>query len=154
MADVRVLGVEETAEAGRLLHDFNTEYDDVTPGPEALATRLSEVIGSGGTSVLVVQEEGAVLGLAVARFRPSLWSRADECYLAELYVVPSRRGAGLGTVLLTATVEHARERGADFIDLATSVDDLAACALYEKLGFSAHEGGPTGPLARHYERGL
>ena len=35
-------------------------------------------------------------GVAVLRFRPSLWSLVDECYLAELYVVPGRRGGGLG----------------------------------------------------------
>ena len=35
-------------------------------------------------------------GLAVLRFRPSLWSEGLECYLAELYVVPRLRGRGWG----------------------------------------------------------
>ena len=39
---------------------------------------------------------GRPRGVAVLRFRPSLWSQVDECYLAELYVVPGRRGSGLG----------------------------------------------------------
>ena len=35
------VGAEALRVAGRLLHDFNTEYDDVTPGAAALADRLA-----------------------------------------------------------------------------------------------------------------
>ena len=141
--------------AGRLLHDFNTEYDDPTPGADALAERLAELVADGGTEVLLVggADTDAADGVAVLRFRPSLWSRADECYLAELYVVPGRRGGGLGRVLLRACLERAVARGCDFIDLATSEDDVAARHLYEAEGFSRTE-GEGGPLTFHYEREL
>ena len=62
---------------------------------------------------------------------PSLWSEANECYLAELYVVPGRRGGGLGRVLLRACIDRAVARRCDLIDLATSEDDVAARHLYE-----------------------
>src|SRR4051794_17672744 len=87
------------AAVGRLLHDFNVEYDDPTPEPQALAVRLGELIGSGETVVLLghlEEEPSGPHGLAVLRFRPALWSTGLECYLAELYVVPARRGQGLG----------------------------------------------------------
>ena len=87
------------------------------------------------------------------RFRPSLWNSADECYLAELYVVPARRGDGLGRSLLRACVDRARERGCDLVDLSTSEDDVAARHLYESEGFRRTE-GDGGPLAFHYEREL
>src|SRR5919108_1805002 len=38
---------------GRLLHDFNTEYNDVTPGPRALAERVRELFDHGDTVVLL-----------------------------------------------------------------------------------------------------
>ncbi len=141
--------------AGRLLHDFNTEYDDPTPGPAALATRLELLVGDGSTEVLLVGLGGATgaEGVAVLRYRPSLWSAADECYLAELYVVPGRRGSGLGRTLLRACVERAVARGCDFIDLSTSEDDVAARHLYEAEGFHRTE-GEGGPLTFHYEREL
>lgn len=91
--------------------------------------------------------------MAVLRFRPSLWSLADECYLAELYVVPARRGGGLGRVLLRACVDRAVARGCDFIDLSTTEDDVVARHLYESEGFRRTE-GDGGPLAFHYERDL
>ena len=88
------------------------------------------------------------------RFRPSLWSEALECYLAELYVVPERRGRGLGRALMDAAIEHARRRGAGHMDLGTSEDDVAARRLYESLGFTNREGRPDGPVMYFYEREL
>jgi predicted N-acetyltransferase YhbS len=67
-----------------------------------------------------------------------------ECYLAELYVVPGRRGQGLGRALMEAAIELARREGATHMDLGASEDDVAARALYERLGFSNREAGPTG----------
>lgn len=148
-------GRRALAVAGQLLHDFNTEYDEPSPGASALAARLVSLVrhsGSGGnaTEVLLV---GDAEGVAVLRFRPSLWSLADECYVAELYVVPARRGSGLGRVLLRACVDRAIARGCDFVDLATSEDDVAARHLYESEGFRRTE-GEDGPLTFHYEHEL
>jgi ribosomal protein S18 acetylase RimI-like enzyme len=137
---------------GRLLHDFNTEFDDITPGPDALAQRVRELITSGETIVLLAGSGPD--GLAVLRFRPALWTSGLECYLAELYVVPDRRGQGLGRALMEMALAVARERGADSMDLGTSDDDLAARALYESLGFSNREGKPDGPVNYFYEREL
>ncbi|MFL6168614.1 MAG: GNAT family N-acetyltransferase, partial [Ornithinibacter sp.] len=92
-------------------------------------------------------------GVSLLRFRPALWTEALECYLAELYVVPARRGDGLGRALLRACIDRARGRGCDFIDLSTSEDDVAARHLYESHGFRRTE-GDGGPLAFHYEREL
>jgi ribosomal protein S18 acetylase RimI-like enzyme len=91
---------------------------------------------------------------AELRFRPSLYTGALDAYLEELYVVPERRGHGLGRALLEAAMQHARERGAAHIDLGTSEDDVAARALYENAGFTNREGGPDGPSMLYYERDL
>jgi ribosomal protein S18 acetylase RimI-like enzyme len=148
------VGAEALALAGRLLHAFNTEYDDPSPGAAALADRLEQLVADGATEVLLLGEaDGLADGVAVLRFRPSLWSLADECYLAELYVVPRSRGSGLGRTLLRACVDRAVRRGCDFIDLSTSEDDVAARHLYEAEGFRRTE-GEGGPLAFHYERDL
>jgi ribosomal protein S18 acetylase RimI-like enzyme len=147
---------------GRLLHDFNREFDQPTPPPDALAARIAELTEAGEIDVLLV-EDGPVSdrpgsdrpdGLAAMRFRPSIWSPALECYLAELYVVPARRGRGLGRRLMLAAIEFARSRGADYMDLGTSEDDVAARALYESLGFVNREGKPDGPVMYYYEREL
>ena len=154
MADalVRRAGLEDAEAIGLLLHDFNVEFEDVTPGPERLAERMRELIETGDTAV-VIGGHGPD-GLAVLRFSPAIWTDGLECYLAELYVAPSRRGRGLGRALMDAALNLARERGADYIYLATSEDDEVARALYERMGFSNREGKPDGPVMFVYEREL
>ena len=149
---VRRAGVEDAEAIGRLLHDFNTEYDDYTPGPEAVGKRIGELLASGDVTVLLAG--AGPDGLALLRFRPSLWSETLDCYLEELYVVPDRRGQGLGQALMEAAMATAREHGAAHMDLGTAETDTAARGLYEKLGFSNREGKPDGPLNYFYEREL
>ena len=149
---VRRAEVADAGDVGRLLHDFNTEYDDYTPGPEAMAKRIGELLASGDVTVLIGGEGPD--GLAVLRFRPSLWSETLDCYLEELYVVPDRRGRGLGQALMEAAMETAREKGAAHMDLGTAEADTSALGLYEKLGFTNREGSPDGPVMLFYEREL
>ena len=103
------------------------------------------VLRRGGEAKVLLLGSGPD-GLAVLRFRPAIFTEALECYLAELYVAPDRRGQGLGRRLLEAAIELAREEGATHMDLSTSEADVAARALYESLGFSNREGRRDGPI--------
>jgi ribosomal protein S18 acetylase RimI-like enzyme len=142
------------AAAARLLHDFNVEYDDPAPPPEVLAARLSQLLPAGDLTVLLARDpEGTPVGVAVLRSSPSIWSEANETYVAELYVVPGRRGQGFGRELITATTDAARAGGADYAFLVTSEDDTRAQRLYEAAGFRRTE-GEGGPLMLAYERDL
>jgi ribosomal protein S18 acetylase RimI-like enzyme len=110
------------------------------------------LLAGGDTDVLLIGAPPR--GLAVLRFREAIWEEALECYLAELYVVPERRGRGLGRALLEAAIARARARGATHIELGTAETDLAARTLYESLGFSNREGKRDGPVNYYYERDL
>jgi ribosomal protein S18 acetylase RimI-like enzyme len=150
--EVRQAGVDDAEAVGRMLHDFNSEYDDFTPGPETMGKRIAELLESGDVTVLI--GGAGPDGLALLRFRPSLWSESLDCYLEELYVVPDLRGRGLGQALMEAAIETARAEGAGYMDLGTAETDTAARGLYEKLGFSNTEGKPGGPVNYFYEREL
>jgi ribosomal protein S18 acetylase RimI-like enzyme len=149
---IRLAEAADAEDIGRLLHDFNSEFGDATPGPAALAERVRELLTEEEITVLLAGTGPD--GLAVLRFRPAIWTRGLECYLAELYVVPARRRQGLGRALMEAAMEIARRQGADQMELGTSEDDVGARALYESLGFSNREGKPDGPLSYFYEREL
>lgn len=144
----------DVAAAAQLLHDFNVEYDEPAPPPDELAARLSELLAGNQVTVLIAREEtGAAVGVAVMRVQPSVWSRASEAYLAELYVVPGRRGQGHGRDLITQAMRVAREQGADYALVVTSEEDELAQRLYEAAGFRRTE-GEGGPLMLAYEREL
>lgn len=149
---VRIAQSADAQAIGRLLHDFNTEYGDLTPGPERLAERIAELLTEGDTAVLLAGRGPD--GLAVLRFRRSIWTPGLECYLAELYVVPAKRRRGLGRALMLAAIEHARQQGADYMDLNTADTDTAARSLYESLGFISTEGKAGAPQNYYYEREL
>lgn len=152
---VRIAGVQDMDAAGRLLFDFNTEFDEPAPSPAALAGRLRELIEGGDTVVHVVGDDPAGPdGIAVLRFRAAIWSSGMECYLAELYVVPSRRGHGLGRALMEAAIREARQRGAGTMEIGVDEPDTAARRLYESLGFTNRTGGKDGPVMYVYEREL
>ena len=154
----RDIHVVRRADAGdapavaRLLHDFNREFDEPTPEVGELAVRMAELLDGGDTVVLLVGDGPD--GLAVLRFRAAIWSSGLECYLAELYVVPDRRGQGLGRALMEAAIRQARARGADTMDIGVDEPDLAARRLYESLGFTNRSGGADGDVMYVYEREL
>ena len=149
---VRLADADDAAVVGRLLHDFNREFDEPTPAPSILAERLRQLIEGGETTVLLGGDGPD--GLAVLRFRAAIWSDGLECYLAELYVAPARRGRGLGRALMEAALSEARGQGADTMDIGVDEPDLAARRLYESLGFTNRVGGAGGPLMYVYERNL
>ena len=148
---IRIADRTDADAIGRLLYAFNREFDEPTPEPPALAERMRQLLDGGDTLVLLAGDGPD--GLAVLRFRASIWSDGLECYLAELYIAPARRGQGLGRQLMEAVLRAARDRGADTMDIGVDEPDVAARRLYESLGFSNRSDG-DGPLMYVYEREL
>ncbi len=138
----------------RLLHDFQEEFDEPSPGVEALTGRYEELIRNRDMTVLLAGDGPD--GFAQIRYRPWVYSAGPNAhsYLEELYVVPGLRGNGIGRALVEAAIETARGEGATHMELGTSEDDRAARALYESVGFFNREGRPDGPVMYFYEREL
>ena len=147
-------GPDSVADAARLLHDFNAEYDEPAPDPALLAPRLRDLIRDGRVCVLLARDPaGAAVGVAAMRVQPSIIGLASEAYLAELYVVPDRRGQGHGRALITEAMRVARDQGADYAFLITSEEDRLAQRLYDAAGFRTTE-GVGGPRMIAYEKDL
>jgi ribosomal protein S18 acetylase RimI-like enzyme len=151
---IRAARIDDAGAVARLLRDFNAEYDDPAPGQEEMAERIRVLLAHGDTIILVAGEPPCALSLT--RFRPGLWSPKLESYLAELYVVPDRRGQGIGRALMEETMAMARAQGADTMELGTGEGDVSARRLYESLGFTNTEHGPGGveTVSFFYEREL
>jgi GNAT superfamily N-acetyltransferase len=150
--EIRRASAEDAAPVAQLLHDFNTEYEDFTPGVTALTERLAELLTKDAIVVLLAGDPPT--GFALLRLRPSLWAKAEDAYLEELYVIPERRRQGIGRALLEASIDAAREAGANHFELTTGETDKEARALYESRGFTNHEGAPDGPRMLYYELDL
>jgi GNAT superfamily N-acetyltransferase len=147
------LATSDDAEAvAQMLHDFNVEFDTPTPGVTFLIERCRELIDAEETTIVLGGDPP--LGLGVLFFRPSLYSRGFEAYLAELYVVPDRRDEGMGGAIMATAMNLSRERGATDMQIGVDEPDVDTRRFYERLGFRNHD--PDDPSARmfFYEREL
>jgi GNAT superfamily N-acetyltransferase len=147
---VRRANPDDAPDVARLLHDFNSEYEEHSPGVEALTSNYRELIAVGELTVLLAGEGPD--GFCQLRLRRSHYTGRPDALIEELYVVPGRRGRGTGRALFEVTLEAAREAGATHVELTTGEDDAAARALYESAGFTNREGGADGPRMLYYER--
>ena len=144
----RVAGAEDAEQLAALLDAFNREFGDYTPGPEVLAERARRMITEDTATFLL----NGTIGVAMLRFRPSIWTGGQTVYLEELYIAPDARGQGHGRALLDAAVAHAREHGATSMEIGVDEPDLAAIRLYESTGFSCQVEPGSEHIMRFYER--
>lgn len=138
-------------EVARLLHDFNTEFDTPSPGPEVLAQRL-QVLLAGDDTVAVLAGTPPV-ALALTTFRTNVWYEGPVALLDELYVVPHLRSQGIGASVVAHLIEIARARGVGLIEINVDEGDLDAQRFYERHGFTSTEPG-TNERALYFHQEL
>ena len=63
----------------------------------------------------------------------------DEATLMDIAIIPERRGAGAGHLLLEKAISECRRRGAQTLWLEVRVSNNAAIALYERHSFEVIE---------------
>ncbi len=74
--------------------------------------------------------ETAPVGFVLAR------SLAEACEILTIGVVPELRQSGHGTHLVNSVLTEAKRRGATSVTLEVADDNMAAIALYHRVGFS------------------
>jgi GNAT superfamily N-acetyltransferase len=135
--DVRLAGVDDAAEVGRLLHDFNVEFDTPTPGADVLAVRLRRLLATPTTFALLAGTPS--VGVALVTLRSNVWYDGHVALLDELYVAPERRGQGIGTGMIEELLAIARRSGIELIEINVDEGDVDAQRFYVRHGFSAVE---------------
>lgn len=84
-----------------------------------------------------IAEDGdrAPLGFAQGFGKYSSWSGGEVFFLANLWVDPARRAAGVGAALMAAVEAHARATGRSRIELTVARDNPAG-NFYRRLGLT------------------
>ena len=144
-ARVWLAGEDELDDVAQLISEFRDHFGKAEPTLETLRERVGRIVIDGGEYLLGAAGDTQPAGVAQLRFRPSVWSSGD-CWLEDLFVRESARGAGLGRALVEASFDRARERGCARIELDTNEENHAAIALYEACGFSTRPKGPDRSL--------
>ncbi|HEX2084334.1 MAG TPA: GNAT family N-acetyltransferase [Solirubrobacteraceae bacterium] len=136
---VRVATPADARAVAQLLHDFNEEFEDPTPGPDALAERLTSMLGRDDVVALLAGDGPD--GVALLTFRPGVWDEGPVALLEELYVKPGLRNRGIGTELLQRAFDAAREKGSRTFEINVDEEDVDAQRFYERHGVTPIEPG-------------
>ncbi|TPI73911.1 GNAT family N-acetyltransferase [Mesorhizobium sp. B2-8-9] len=94
---------------------------------EALAAKAKRETG------FLAVENGRIVGCVFAL------ERSRDFYVGKLAVEPRLQGQGVGTRLMRAVEDLARERGMDAIELQTRIELTANHAAFARLGFRETE---------------
>lgn len=134
--DVFIASTEHAGVVGRLLCDFNAEFE--TPGPTAVefAARFKVLLARADVLVLLAGAPLAPAGLAFLTLRPTPYYNGSLAQLEEFYVQPHLRGQGIGTALMTTAVHEVRNRGGAEMHINVDEVDTDTRRFYERHGFT------------------
>jgi ribosomal protein S18 acetylase RimI-like enzyme len=129
----------EAEDITRLLIAFREWNGSHTPSAEAMHASVSRLLEDPGTEFLLgaSADEAVPSGVCQLRFRHSVWTSSEDCWIEDLFIAGAARRRGVGRALVQLALQRAIARGALRIELDTSETNRAAIALYESLGFSA-----------------
>jgi GNAT superfamily N-acetyltransferase len=140
---VWLAGPDEAEHVARLLTAFRDWYGSDWPSDNAFLAGVERLIEGTDTEYLLgaVDEDSPPSAVAQVRYRHSLWTASDDCWLEDLFVEESARGTGLGRAMVDRVIERAVLRGCGRVEL--DVDDIneSARGLYESLGFAEKHSG-------------
>ncbi len=104
---------------------------------ETMRERLAHALVA--DRVHVVREGEALLGFLSHRTEEqSLATDGSRAIVTYVYVVPERRGEGIGTDLFEAAHRDLAAEGHDDVALQVMADNEAARRLYRRLGYEPH----------------
>lgn len=132
--DVRRASPAEAGLVGRLLFDFNTEFETETPSTAEFAERFARLLADDDVIVLLAGDADPV-GFAYLTLRPSPYFDGPLAQLEELYVVPDLRDQGIGTALVQAALDLCRSRNGGELHINVDEDDTDTRRFYERHGF-------------------
>lgn len=138
MTDLTIRDADPGDEAGwRALWDAYLAFYavDLAPGvADRTWARLMDPASPLKARVAVLS--GQVAGFAIHQHHPSSWVAGDDCYLEDLFVAETARGAGIGRALIDDLVALARAKGWHRLYWHTGEGNARARALYDSYAKS------------------
>jgi ribosomal protein S18 acetylase RimI-like enzyme len=141
---IRQATAEDLDDVARLIAEFRDWFGKDEPGHDSIRSTLARLLDDAATRYLLAVDDqsGETVGVCQLRFRLSVWTGADDCWLEDLYVTEAARSGGHGRALVLAAFDSARARGCKRIELDVNVENEAALRLYTELGFTTEPKPP------------
>lgn len=120
--------------------EFERQFDPTLAPADVNYYDLAGMIDAPLVELLVAEIDREVIGSGYVRLEESkvYLKHRRHAYLGFMYVVPSRRGAGVNQQLIAALVHWAVAQDVHELRLDVYDDNQAAIRAYEKAGFRRH----------------
>lgn len=130
-------------DVARLMIGFRNHNGLDWPSDNAFAASVERLLERGEAEFLLAaaSDDDPAAGVCQLRYRHSVWTAREDCWIEDVFVEQAARGAGLGRALVEAAFERATLRGCRRIELDVLLDNEPALALYRSLGFVDKDGG-------------
>jgi ribosomal protein S18 acetylase RimI-like enzyme len=140
---VRAASPSDLDAVTRLIAEFRDWWGKREPSEATIRRVAARLLEDDRTEFLLARDDGgAAVGICQLRYRPSVWTGADDCWLEDLFVSEPARAGGHGRALVEAAFESARARGCRRIELDVNEQNEAALRFYESLGFTTEPKPP------------
>ena len=122
---------EVHAALARLLPQLNPQL------PVPTMERLRAIIADPAVTLLLARDGDQIVGTTtVIVYTTPFWIKAR---LDEVVVDESARGGGVGAALMQASLDLARDKGVEVVELQSGVQRQEANRLYPRMGFKLRE---------------
>lgn len=133
MIEIRILKKGDLDKLTRLIKLYEDVFamkNFVLPGDEYLQSLLNR----DGTTFLVAEKEGDVIGGLTAHDLPSTYFEANEVYVYDLAVARKHQRQGIGEKLLAELAKICQVKGEPEFFLQADIDDEHALKFYRATG--------------------
>ncbi len=143
-ARVWLAGTDDAESVASLIAGFRDHMENTSPADGVIRATVDALLEDPATEFLLAAPDGqeAASGVCQLRYRLSVWTGAQDCWLEDLFVDRSARRTGLGRTLVGAAFESARARGCLRIALDVNEVNTDAIALYRAMGFETESKPP------------
>lgn len=105
--------------------------------PIPTTERLHAIVADPAVTLLLARDGQQIVGTTtVIVYTTPFWIKAR---LDEVVVDESARGKGVGAALVKASLDVAREKGVEVVELQSGLQREAAHRLYSRMGFKLRE---------------
>jgi ribosomal protein S18 acetylase RimI-like enzyme len=140
---IRRATADDIGDLTRLIAEFRDWWGKSEPPGAQIRTTLEALMADPSSEYLLAFDgDGTAVGVCQLRYRLSVWTGAEDCWLEDLFVSERARGGGHGRELVERAFESARARGCKRIELDVNEQNEAALRFYESLGFTTEPKPP------------
>lgn len=138
---VRIAQEKDTEDIARLAFEFEDYLDDLESTAESEKVdrdTIKNVLLQGFSDpkhvILVVEDEERLIGFSDIWVYPEFIHGGMSAYLNNLFITKKNRRSGVGSKLLSETVNKAKEMGAVALHISVLPENVIAQNFYKKNG--------------------